>query len=242
MERFHASARRSGRTKPAVRRLWSITCALLVAAGLVSGCASARPGVAAQVGDSHVTLAAVDEATADLCTAFMPQIQEEGATYPLKVLSVFVAGSLTRQAIAQQVSRDYDVPVPASYQDAVDAAEAQAEEIPEEVRASYIKLSQAGPYADAIQAEVGRRALDEEGADSSVAEDQAARGAQIFADWVADNTVEIDPRYGLAIVDGQVIPTDTSVSLAQSTAAVAGAAEQMDPAAAAALPPSQRCN
>lgn len=239
MERLPAIARR---TPASLRRILSATCALLIAAGLVSGCASARPGVAAQVGDSRVTLASVDEATADLCTAFLEQIQQEGATYPLKVLSNFVAGSLTRQAIAREVSREYDIPLPASYQDVVDEQEAAAEAIPEDVRASYIKLSQAGPYADAIQTEAGRLALEEEGADSSVVEDQAARGAQIFAEWVEVNTVEIDPRYGLAVVDGQVTPADTSVSLAQSPAAVAGAAEQMDPAAAAQLPESQRCN
>jgi hypothetical protein len=240
VQRFQSTVRRSGHAS--LRRIGSVSCALLVAAGLVSGCASARPGVAAQVGDSRVTLAAVDEATADLCTAFLPQIQEEGKTYPLKVLSVFVAGSLTRQAIARQVSREYDVPLPASYQEAVDAAEAEAEAKPEEVRASFIKLSQARPYAAAIQAEVGRRSLEAEGADASDAEAQAARGAKIFAEWVEDNTVEIDPRYGLAIIDGQVAPADTSVSLAQSPAALAGAAEEMDPAAAALLPASQRCN
>lgn len=244
MERFHApgphQARRSPR--PTRRRMLGLTSALLVAVVLISGCASARPGVAAQVGDSRVTLAAVDEATADLCTAFLPQIKEEGATYPLKVLSTFVAGSLTREAIARQVSRELDIALPASYQETVDAAEAAAEAIPEEVRASYLELSQAGPYADAIMTEAGRLALEEEGSASEVVEDQAARGAQIFSDWVADNTVEIDPRYSLAVVDGQVVPADTSVSLAIGPTALAGAAEQMDPAAAAQLPSSQRCN
>lgn len=244
VERFHAPASHlsRGSAQPARRRTLAVTSALLVVLVLISGCASARPGVAAQVGDSRVTLAAVDEATADLCTAFLEQIKQEGSTYPLKVLSTFVAGSLTREAIARQVARELDISMPASYQETVDAAEVAAEAIPKEVRASYLELSLAGPYADALMTEAGRLALEEEGAASDVVEDQAARGAQIFSDWVNDNTVEIDPRYSLAVVDGQVVPADTSVSLAIGPAALAGAAEQMDPAAAAQLPSAQRCN
>ncbi len=158
--------------------------ASLCVVGLLSGCASARPGVAAQVGTTRLTLADVNDATADLCTAFLPQFEESGATYPLKVLSGFVVGSLTRKEMAEQVAAEYDVEPSATYEEQVDAAETAAEEIPEEVRANYLELSSAGPYADSIMQEAGRSALEAEGDASDDPEVQTARGRQIFADWV----------------------------------------------------------
>jgi hypothetical protein len=240
VERFRATTPLPAR-RPS-RRTVGLSSALLAVVVLASGCASARPGVAAQVGDTRVTVADVDQATSDLCVAFLPQIKEQGATYPLKVLSEAVVRALTSEAIARGVSRDFDIPLPSTFQDTIDAAEAQAEVVPEDVRGSYIEVAQANAYAAVIMTEAGRLALEDEGAPSDVPEEQAARGAQIFSDWVADNTVEIDPRYALDVVDGQVVPTDTSVSLAVGSAALAGAAEQMDPPLAAQLPSSQRCN
>lgn len=224
------------------RRKLSLVVATLCVAGLLGGCASARPGVAAQIGDTRLTLANVDDATADLCTAFLPQFKENKATYPLKVLSGFVVGSLTRQAMAEQVAAEYGVEPSPTYDEQVAAAETAAQEIPEDVRANYLELSTASPYADSIMQEAGRKALEEEGDASDDPEAQTARGREIFADWVEDNTVVIDPRYGLAVIEGDLAPADTGVSVAVSPAALAGTAEQMDPAAAAALPEPQRCN
>jgi hypothetical protein len=223
------------------RRALSFTLAVACAA-LLGGCASARPGVAAQVGSSRITLAEVDEASVNLCTAFLPQIETEGGTYPLKVLSGFVVASLTRQAMARQVASDYDLSTPATYDEQVAAAEAAAEQIAEDVRETYLELSVAGPYADAIMQEAGRAALAEDGVTEATPEEQLTRGQQVFADWVEDNEVEIDPRYSLQVVDGSVVAADTSTSVAVSPAALAGQADQMDPAAAAELPSSQRCN
>jgi hypothetical protein len=233
-------ARRRG-PEQASRRL-TVLVGLLLAAGLLGGCASARPGVAAEVGSTRLTLADVDEATADICTAFLPQIKEQGATYPLKVLSNFVTGSLTRQAIARQVAEENDLLLPATYDEQMAEAEKAAEEIPSEVRETYLELAKAGPYADTIMLVAGRQALIDEGVPSSTQEEQAARGKEVFAAWVSEHTVEIDPRFGLEVVDGDVVPTDTSVAVPVSPAALAGAAEQMDQAVAAALPESQRCN
>jgi hypothetical protein len=226
----------------ASRRTSSLVVATLCVVGLFSGCAGARPGVAAQVGTTRVTLATVDDATADLCSAFLPQFEESGATYPLNVLSGFVVGSLTRQAMAEQVAAEYGVEPSPTYDEQVAAAENAAEEIPEDLRANYLELSTAGPYADSIMQQAGRQALEEEGAASDDLEVQTARGREIFADWVDENTVVIDPRYGLAVIEGDLAPADTDVSVPVSPAALAGAAEQMDPALAAALPESQRCN
>ncbi len=229
--------RRFGRTRRALQVAVALGCVLVVV-----GCASARPGVAAQVGSSRITLAEVDAAALDLCTAFLPQIEAEGGTYPLKVLSGFVVGSLTRQSIAEQIAAARNIDVPPGYDEQVGAVEAAAEQIAAGVRDTYTELSVAGLYADAITQEAGRLALAEEGTADATPEDQVARGREVFAEWVADHTVEIDPRYQLAVVGGDVVTADTSVSVAVGPAALAGQAEQLDPAAAAALPSSQRCN
>lgn len=223
------------------RRALSLVLAVACVA-LLGGCASARPGVAAQVGSSRITLAEVDEASVNLCKAFLPQIETEGGTYPLKVLSGFVVGSLTRQAIARQVADELGIKTPATYADQVAAVEAAAEQIAAEVRETYLELSIAGPYADAIMLEAGRQALADEGVAEAPPEEQLVRGQRVFAAWVEENQVEIDPRYSLQVVEGNVVAADTSTSVAVSPAALTGQAEQMDPAAAAQLPSSQRCN
>ncbi|MGL5823903.1 MAG: hypothetical protein ACRCYU_03550 [Nocardioides sp.] len=216
--------------------------AVLIVATVAAGCASARPGVAAQIGSVRVTLADVDEATANICTAFLPQIKDQNATYPLKVLSTFVVGSLTQQAIARQVADEYDLTLPADFEEQVASAEAAAEEVPAEVRDSYLELSKAGPYAVAIQQAAGRQALLAEGAAPASPDEEKAKGGEVFAKWVAEHAVAIDPRFGLEIADGEVVPADTSVAVPVSPAALAGAAEQMNQSVAAALPEPQRCN
>lgn len=236
-----SGATRLGGASGAARRALSLVLAVACAA-LLGGCASARPGVAAQVGSDRITLAEVDEASINLCTAFLPQIEAEGGTYPLKVLSGFVVGSLTRQAIARQVASEMGITTPDGYDDQVAAAEAAAEQIAADVRQTYLDLSVAGPYADAIMQEAGRQALADEGVTEASPEDQLARGQQVFAVWVEDNDVVIDPRYQLQVLGGNVVAAETSTSVAVSPAALAGQADQMDPAAAAQLPSSQRCN
>ena len=59
--------------------------------------------------------------------------------------------------------------------------------------------------------------------------------------WPDANGIDLDPKYGIGLVDGQLAPADTNLSVAVSDKAKAGIAQSPDAAYVASLPSSQRC-
>ncbi|MGL5810717.1 MAG: hypothetical protein ACRCYQ_12300 [Nocardioides sp.] len=226
-----------------VARAYRAVVALGVMVGLLTGCSGARPGIAVQAGDTRITVSEVTEATRNLCTAFKPQIKADGQTYPMKVLSSFVVNALAGRAVARQVADEYDIGLPTDYDDQIAEIEQASKQIDGRVRDTYVEMASAGPYAQAILFAAGRKKLAADGEDATEATEEALgeAGVSVFAEWAEENQVEIDPRYGVALIDGQFKPIDGSVSVAVSKIATDGQAEQMDPAAAAKLPAGQRC-
>ena len=58
-------------------------------------------------------------------------------------------------------------------------------------------------YSRAIQAAVGRQLLDEEGAGDVKYSETVARGQAAYQDWIAENGVTFDPKFGVDLVDGK---------------------------------------
>lgn len=228
-------------SRPKLRRAQVAVVVALLVSGLVSGCAGARPGVAAQVGDQVITLTAVDQATEDLCQVFLPQIKDAGQSYPLGAIRAIAVQTMTTRELASQVARAYGVKPTKEYDMQYAGQKQAALQLDENLRSTFLELSTAATYAESIQQQVGLIALKADGATSPTVDDQMARGKQIFTEWADKEGVELDPRFGLGMIDGAVTPTDTQVSTAVSAAALAGAKEQMDPAEVAALPADQRC-
>lgn len=228
-------------SRPHMRRAQVAAVVTLLVSGLVSGCAGARPGVAAQVGDQTITLNAVDDATQDLCEVFLPQIKEQGQKFPLSALRNLAVEAMLTGEIAHQIAGANDLEPGQDYYSQYAVQQQAALQLPKKVRGTYLELSTAATYATSIKQQLGLASLKADGVSDPSSEDQLARGEEIFAQWIDDKGIELDPRFGLAIVDGSVAPSDTGVSTPVSAAALAGAKEQMDPGEVAKLPAAQRC-
>lgn len=214
----------------------------VLSALLLSGCAGgASPGVAARVGDETITSARVSAATEHMCTALTPQFESEGQVVPIGVISQFVVRVLALGAQAEQIAEEHGItPSPAYERDVAERTRAAAS-FPQEVREDYIEVMSTQAYASDILDQVGRAKLAAEGFAEPTLDQVGQAGADVFTVWPDANGIEVDPKHGLELADGQLVPSDTNLSLAISDEAKSGLAAQPDAAYANSLPSSQRC-
>lgn len=208
---------------------------------LLAGCGEVHPGAAAQVGEQRVNMSDVDDVAADVCVAFAPQFAQQQQVVPMRYVKQAVVQAATMRELARQLAEDRDVEVPASYREGLEEIEEQAEQVPASVRESFIEFLSAERYVSAVVVQAGGEALQQEGEARPSNEQASARGAALFADYAREVGVDIDPRYSLELRDGEIVPTDRSVSLAVSDLATRGAAGEPDQEYAASLSSSQRC-
>jgi hypothetical protein len=211
------------------------------AVALLTGCAGATPGVAVQVGDESISLDEVDTLTTNYCTAIEDQLTGGGQVVPLRFFRGGLAGVLTNRSIGEQLAAEYDVEAGRNYDHQVATLEQSAAALGEGARDAVVTVETEQVYTQSIQAAVGRKLLEEEGAGDPAYSDTVARGEDAYADWIADNGVTFDPKLGVDMVDGEVQPVDTSLSYPVGDTAVAGSKQTPDPSYAQGLPESQRC-
>ncbi len=216
--------------------------AVTLSALLLSGCAgSASPGVAAKVGDDTISSSRVDAATGHLCTALSDQFKAQGAAVPLGFVRQGVVQLLTLASQAEQIAAEYDVSPGAAYERDVAERTDTAARLPEEVRADYIDVMSAQALAQDVLDQVGRAKLAAEGFDKPTAEQITQAGVDVFNTWPEANEIEVDPKYGVQLVDGTLSPADTNLSVAVSDQAKAGLVTEPDAGYANSLPSNQRC-
>lgn len=209
---------------------------------LLTGCAgSASPGVAAKVGDETISTSRIDAATRHMCTALDAQFTSTGTVVPLGVIRQGVVQLLTLSSQAEQIADEYGVTATETFERDVAERTRAASTMPEEVRADYIKVMSTQAYATDILDQVGRAKLIADGFADPTVEEAAQAGADVFAVWPDVNGIEVDPKYGVRLADGQLASTDTNISFALSDGSVAGLAADPDPAYVDSLPSSQRC-
>ncbi len=209
-----------------------------VAGLLLTGCGSAAPGIAAQVGDDVLTVRDIDSVTAHYCTSVEEQLE---SPVPMSFVRQYVVQLLTLRSQADQVADDYGVSAGSSYQNDVAQRQGTAATLPEEVRDDYIELTSTPAYAQDIVDQIGAITLDDQGIADPTSDQITQAGLDIFNQWPDANGIDIDPRFGAASVDGVLSPIDTNTSVAVSEIAKSGLAEQPDPAYAETLPSTQRC-
>lgn len=217
---------------------------LALAGALLTGCGSASPGVAVQVGDAEITTNRVDELAGEYCRAIEDQLaaQNPPQVVPNRYFRGGIAGTLTMREIGEQVAEEYGVEAGSVYDEKVAQLEQSVAVLDVDVREAVIEVESSSAYVEAIQAAVGEILLEEEGASADEYSDQVARGQQVFEDWISENGVTFDPALGVTLDKGQIRSADTSISYAVGDNAVKGAADEPDPAYAAALPDSQTCS
>lgn len=209
---------------------------------LLSGCAgSASPGVAAKIGDETISASRVNAATSHMCTALGSEFESSGTVVPLGAIRQGVVQLLSLTSQAEQIANEYGVSPSQTYQRDVAERTRTASAMPEEVRADYIEVMSAQAYATDILDQVGRAKLAAEGFEKPTVEQVTQAGADVFAVWPDVNGIEVDPKYGVELVDGQLASSDTNLSYAVSDGSVAGLSAEPDAAYVGSLPSSQRC-
>lgn len=214
----------------------------LLATGLLSGCGVAdegiHPGVAAQVGDTSISLDDVDDAADELCDVHGKDVDTLGVPISGAELRTRALQTLVLRVIADGLADDYDITPSPTYANlektAKDAGTYQAEET---LGVSYL--------VNVMQA-VGAQ---EAGASASD-EDKLGAGIKAAQKWTEDAGVETNPVFpDLEIGDLAVEFTrDDDLSVAVSKFAKDALADskrleeqQPDSEYAKDLPESQRC-
>jgi hypothetical protein len=211
----------------------------------LSGCGGAIPGVAVEVGDQSVSTSRVDDLTVAYCEGLEPQLEANGAVFPMSYVRGYVVRNLAVRAAAEQLAETYDVQLPAGYAQSVRDLRAQlAEGFREDRVDDVVEIESVGAYVQAVQIEVGGLLLADEGVTGSDDQAKLTRGQDAMLEWLGEHPAEVNPRYGIEVVDTSLDApafVDTSTSYALSENAAKGAQAEPDQAYAATLPSSQRC-
>jgi len=208
----------------------------------LSGCgAGASPGLGATVGEETISASRIDEVTRHLCTARSGQLDAEGKVSPLLDLRLEVVVRLVLGSQAEQIADEYALSPSAVYERAVVENTRAASVMPEEVRTDYIEVMSTVALFSDVAEQVGRAKLTAEGFAEPTIEQVGQAGSDVFATWPDANGIEVNPKYGVELVDGRLVPVDTSLSFAFSDEAKSGTAIELDPTYASSLPSSQRC-
>jgi hypothetical protein len=219
-----------------------MTAATLGVAGLLlSGCGSATPGVAAQVGDEELSVREVDAAASEMCTALGDRFEAENTVLPMSFVRQGTIQLMALRSQTMQIADDYGVEPGSSYLNAVAQGRRTAASMPTDVQDTYVDLTSANALANDILSQVGEIVLADGGVTDATAEEASQAGIDVFNQWPDAHGIEIDPRYGLKSVDGVLTPVDTNTSVAVGETAKAGLSTEPNPTFAQSLPLTHRC-
>lgn len=224
------------------RRPLAVALATVSAGAVLSGCAgSASPGVAVDVDGQTISVAEVDRGTAAVCTSVEPDLRGAGNTVALGNVRQFVVTLLAASEQARQLADEYGVKPGPEFSRQVSQLRLTSQAFPEEVREDYVEVMSAEPLVTSVVDAVGRASLEQDGVADPTVEEISQRGQDLFQSWPDQHAIDVDPRYGLAMVDGQLQPADTNLSVAVGDVAKSASATEPDPVYARALPAGHRC-
>jgi len=185
-------------------------------AGLLTGCAGVQPGVAARVGDETIRVSDLNRITDGYCQAFERQLEGAGDVLTMEFLASNVLHLLVLAEAARQLAADYGVEPTAAYTDRVATQEQTAAVLAPEAAEASVVVDSSGAYIGDVMTSIGRLALVEDGVAEPSTDEALARGQDVLSVWLAENEPEVDPQYGLEVVDLQPTSVDTSTSFVVS--------------------------
>jgi hypothetical protein len=220
----------------------------------LSGCGvagdSLRPGLAAQVGETEISLDRVDESSSELCDMITFLSREGSATaVPGSVVRDNTLQYTVLRELGDQLSEEYDVAAGDIYRSSLERNQGQLSElgVSSDVLDEVVPMLSSGDYFLDIAQQIGQRELDLS-AQEDTRQEGIAEGLRIAREWEAEHGIEVNPRFSdLSIGDLEEIlkVEDGSLSVPVSDFAKQ-ANEPVDPEApdtsyADSLPDSQRC-
>jgi peptidyl-prolyl cis-trans isomerase SurA len=216
---------------------------LAACALLLSGCGMAgtdwHPGVAAEVGNETITTDHVDTVATEYCSAIEDQLTQSGDVLPLSYLREGVTQQLVMVSAARQLGAQYGVGAGDQYTRHVAQLEQAVAQLPKAAQAAVIEIESSQTYVDGILQAVGEGLA--QGTTKPTPDEAKAAGTKALATWFDANGVDIDPKFGVEIVDGAPTPVDTDISLAVGDTAKLAAKKTPDPTYSKTLPDVLRC-
>jgi len=211
-----------------------------VAALLLSSCSSTAPGVAADVDGTRITDDQVDQFAEVLCA--IGGVPGGDAGSPTKTarftsLQILLTNQLTEDAT--DVSK---VPQQAVSQ-MLEGLAAARDSLPSDQQSTFDQVAKDFARSQQATVQLGRQSLLAAGQPASGITDQTAyaAGQKIIAKYAEQADVKIDPRFG-TLVNGQLQPSEGSLSVPVSDFAVKGADASSSADLVSLLPASQKCS
>lgn len=227
-----------------------LSVAALVAATALSGCGVAdegiSPGVAAEVGDTQITIGDLDEAVDGACSYFTET--GTGTAIPRGDVRDQLLQLLVKRAAAEQMLEANDAELDPGYEAAVTDNETQLAEATAAQRDGVLTGSEADIYYQAAVLGAGADLLAAEGVTEIDGAAALERGERALTEWIADHEIEVNPLFGVIITDGEIaLASAADLSVAAGDFAQLGEAEAQAPQQpvreeyAASLPADQTC-
>lgn len=223
-------------------------------AGVLSSCGVAgtefRPGVAAEIEDVTISMNDVDEAVEGACIYFTDNRADGASAFPRYEVRQQLAQLTIQRAVVEHLVDETGAELGGVYETALAQLDGSYGDLPAEQRDGLILGYEAATFVDLGLAAVGAELLEAEGQRNPEQQAAADRGQAAYNAWITDHDVEINPIYGLAVSEGDILPVADEVSVPQSAFAVqskvsASSSDPADQAARAAyvgsLPVEQRC-
>ena len=156
----------------------------LTTAGLLSGCAGAQPGVAAQVGDETIQVSDVNRLSDGYCAAYERQLEGDGTVLPMEVVTSNVVQTLTMTAVARQLAEEHGVEPSTTYQQNLANLEQAGDALADDAGEAKVTIESGLAYVNDILEQVGRKTLAEDGVTDPTVEDAdgARQGAAVDLD------------------------------------------------------------
>ena len=246
------SLRRPGRS---LRRaaIGPAVCTAVVGLAL-SGCGLAtdtlRPGLAAEVGDTDISLDRVEERSSELCDMITFLSREGSASaVPGSVVRDNTLQYTVLRELGDQLGEEYGVEAGEIYRGALERNESQLSElgVSSDVLDELVPMLSSGDYFLDIAQQIGQRELDLRPQEDTQQQGME-EGLRIAREWEAEHGIEVNPRFSdVSIGDLEEILKVETGSLSVPVSDFAKQASQgIDPenpdtSYADSLPDSQRC-
>src|SRR5690349_14073925 len=158
----------------------------------------------------------------------------------------FVASSLSKRLLGDELAAHYDVQPAPGYQKAVSQYEQSLASVPADQRDAVVDVAAADAYLQNVQVAVGEQLTGNSGQANADVKANLQRGQVATQEWLNDNEAHVDPVFGIAVDDGKFTPSRDQTSYPLSPLASAGAqatTSQQGPSPdyVKALPPAQLC-
>jgi hypothetical protein len=218
---------------------------------LLSGCSSLgiHPGSAAVVGDETVSMSKIDDTTTLYCKAYVTQSQSSQQTQsgplPMGTFRSFVAASLAKRALGDQLAQAYGVEPASGYQQQVTQLQQALASTPADQRDAVIEVAASDAYLQNVQVAIGEELTGVVGQADSEIKAALQRGQVATQDWLSHHKVYLDPVFGRSVGGGSFSTSSNQTSYPLSPLAKLGAQindQQAPPSSyTSQLPASQVC-